>query len=279
MTKVLRLTLCSKYAQVDIHWETLCLVPCSAAEGRHMVSMMSLLSDQASSPICNFNENQTPALQLISTPRINNNEEKKHSPYWKNWSHPYPITKAQAVISDVTQKKGTLYPSLDSDLLRWRTKLKQRAGGNISSDAEAQALAAPDLCRLQRQPKSTAWPHSLPFHKHHLSRILPEHEILVLIQVFFPFFLINLLRVIFNLLKPHPGCRLSGAWQGMGLGTVHGAFSCQGKRASMHTWHPFAKQSSDWNGGNVGKIGNNLPECMREAFSTPKCKETHFLSV
>lgn len=188
MTKVLRLTLCSKYAQVDIHWETLCLVPCSAAEGRHMVSMMSLLSDQASSPICNFNENQTPALQLISTPRINNNEEKKHSPYWKNWSHPYPITKAQAVISDVTQKKGTLYPSLDSDLLRWRTKLKQRAGGNISSDAEAQALAAPDLCRLQRLPKSTAWPHSLPFHKHHLSRILPEHEILVLIQVFFFFF-------------------------------------------------------------------------------------------
>lgn len=79
MTKVLTLALCSKYAQVDTHWEILCLVPCSAAEGRHMVSMMSLLSDQASSPICNFNENQTPALQLISTPRINDNKEKKHS--------------------------------------------------------------------------------------------------------------------------------------------------------------------------------------------------------
>ena len=106
------------------------------------------------------------------------------------------------MISDVTQKKGTLYPSLDSDLLRWRTKLKKRAGGNISSDAEAQALAAPDLCRLQRQPQSTALA-SPPFYKQRLSGILQEHEILVLIQEFFLFFL-NLLRVIFNLLKPHP---------------------------------------------------------------------------
>lgn len=139
MTTVLRLALCSKYAQVDTHWEILCLVPGSAAEGRHMVSMMSLLSDQASSPICNFNENQTPALQLISAPRISNNKGKKHSPYRKNWSHQYPVTKAQAAISDVTQKKGTLYPSLDSDLLRWRTTAKQVAGGNISSDAGARA--------------------------------------------------------------------------------------------------------------------------------------------
>lgn len=133
-------------------------------------------------------------------------------------------------------------------------------------------------------PKVLHWLHSPPFYKQRLSGILQEHEILVLIQEFFLFFL-NLLRVIFNLLKPHlvmgwvPGCRLSGAWQGMGLGTVHGAFSCQGKRASTHTWHPFAKQSSYWNGENVGKVGNNLPENMREAFSTPRCKETHFLSV
>lgn len=42
--------------------------------------MMSLLSDQASSPICNFNENQTPALQPIGTQGLATTKKEKHSP-------------------------------------------------------------------------------------------------------------------------------------------------------------------------------------------------------
>lgn len=72
-------------------------------------------------------------------PGLTTTRKRSIPPYRKNWSHQYPVTKAQAVISDATQKKGTLYPSLDSDLLRWRTKPKWLASGNISLNAEAQA--------------------------------------------------------------------------------------------------------------------------------------------
>lgn len=84
MTRVLRCILHRLHAQVDAYWRILCLVPHPPgilSEGRHMVSMMSLLSDQASSPICNFNENQTPALQQIAVHGINSNSTHfaKHS--------------------------------------------------------------------------------------------------------------------------------------------------------------------------------------------------------
>lgn len=138
MTKVLRLTLCSKYAQVDTHWEILCLVPCSAAEGRHMVSMMSLLSDQASSPICNFNENQTPALQLISTPRINS-EEKKHSPLLEELKPPVSCYQRPGRVFRCYPEERNPLSLSDRHLLRWSTNPKSLASGNMSSNAEAQA--------------------------------------------------------------------------------------------------------------------------------------------
>lgn len=83
--------------------------PSTLSEGWHMVSMMSLLLDQAFSPICNFNENQTPALQLITIHGIS--------------SHSYScISEARALLiscyprpdwdfrSNATGKKEILYP-------------------------------------------------------------------------------------------------------------------------------------------------------------------------
>lgn len=83
--------------------------PSTLSEGWHMVSMMSLLLDQAFGPICNFNENQTPALQLITIHGIS--------------SHSYScISEARALLiscyprpdwdfrCSASGKKGILYP-------------------------------------------------------------------------------------------------------------------------------------------------------------------------
>lgn len=69
-------------------------------------------------------------------PGLTTTRKRSIPPYQNNSSHQYLVTKAQAEISDVTQKKGTLYPSLESDLLKWRTEPKWLASGNISSNGE-----------------------------------------------------------------------------------------------------------------------------------------------
>lgn len=152
MTKVLRLALCSKYAQVDTHWEILCLVP------------VLLLKEDTWFQLC-LCYLIKPPVQFAILMKIRHlhcnwspfpgltTRKRSIPPYRKNWSHQYPVTKAQAVVPNVTQKKGTLYLSLDSDLLRWRTKLKWLASVDVSLNTEAQAgeLCAPNLCKLQIQ--------------------------------------------------------------------------------------------------------------------------------
>lgn len=115
-------------------------------------------------------------------PGLTTTRKRSNPPYRQNWSHQYPVTRAQAVISDVTQKKGTLYPSLDSDLLRWRTNLKWPSMGNISLSAEPQAgelwlhqtfaSSRGRLCWLALEALALHWSQRQLSFKYHPPRII-----------------------------------------------------------------------------------------------------------
>lgn len=115
-------------------------------------------------------------------PGLTTTRKRSIPPYQQNWSHQYPVTRAQAVISDVAQKKGTLYPSLESDLLRWRTNPEWPAMGNISLSAEPQAgelwlhqtsaSSRDRQCWLALEAQALHWPQRQLSFKHHLPRIV-----------------------------------------------------------------------------------------------------------